>query len=263
MKDPAYWKALMLEASRIDYGEPLPQITEEFLTVWASHYARIASMTSPRPSLLEIGAGYGVLAAGLAQMAGGSVWATEHPSRRYLSSSSFREFLSAHGARLVANDLKEGLPFGAGKVRQVFCCDVIEHLTADQMVGLLEEIFRVLLPGGELILSTPNLNRFSNFVRFLSNHTVNPPISVSKVGDTYGHIRELAPKELGNLLWSRGFSTEALVYGLIPYFTFEAVEGGKPISSRGGRLINKLTRLLSRFRSSFGDEIYLRARRMS
>jgi SAM-dependent methyltransferase len=147
-------------------------------------------------------------------------------------------------------------------VRQVFCCDVIEHLTADQMVGLLEEIFRVLLPGGELILSTPNLNRFSNFVRFLSNHTVNPPITVSKVGDTYGHIRELAPKELGNLLWSRGFSTEALVYGLIPYFTFEAVEGGKPISSRAGRLINKLTRLLSRFRSSFGDEIYLRARRL-
>jgi hypothetical protein len=135
MKDPAYWKALMLEASRIDYGEPLPQITEEFLTVWASHYARIASMTSPRPSLLEIGAGYGVLAAGLAQVAGGSVWATEHPSRRYLSSPSFREFLSAHGARLVANDLKEGLPFGAGKVRQVFCCDVTEHLTADQMVG--------------------------------------------------------------------------------------------------------------------------------
>lgn len=263
MKRPAHWKALMRKASRVDYGEPLPQITEEFFTVWASHYARIATMTPPKPSLLEIGAGYGVLASGLAQMAGGSVWTTEHPSRGYLYRPSFRDFLSAHGVCLVANDLKEGLPFGTGKIRQVFCCDVIEHLPAEQMGRLVEEIFRVLAPGGELILSTPNLNRFSNLVRFLSNHTVNPPITVSKVGDTYGHVREMAPKELVNLLWSRGLSTEALVYGLIPYFTFQAVEGSKPVSSKAGDFINTLTRLLYRFRSSFGDEIYLLARRMS
>jgi SAM-dependent methyltransferase len=260
--DTTFWKNLILEASRLDYGEPVPDVDDRFLEVWSSHYACIAAMASPRSGLLEIGAGYGVLAAGLGELTGGPVWATEHPSRSYLFRPGYRAFLRARGVLLVAHDLGEGLPFRPGIFAQVYACDVIEHLFPEAVMNLLEEIARVLVPGGELILSTPNLNRLANCVRLLRGHSVNPPLEIQRIGATFGHIREFAPKEVALFLERRGFRTVRQTFGLNPYFTVEAFGGYNVFSPRAAKILNRLTALVSRLLPAAGDEMYMLARRL-
>ncbi|HTW51518.1 MAG TPA: class I SAM-dependent methyltransferase [Stellaceae bacterium] len=59
-----------------------------------------------------------------------------------------------HGFRGRTMDIEQGLDFSDGSFDLVFCSEVIEHLAAP--AHLLNEAFRVLVPGGRMILSTPN-----------------------------------------------------------------------------------------------------------
>ena len=259
---PAFWSELIMKAAHIDYGEALPELDDQFLSVWSSHYAHIAVMTKPKAPLLEIGTGFGVLASGLGQITRGDIWSTEHPSRAYLFREAYRDFVREHGVRLVANDLVDGLPFSTGSVAQVYLCDVIEHLSYKDGTAILDEIVRVLPPGGELILSTPNLNRLSNAIRFFKGHSVNPPFQVQQCGDTYGHIREFAPREMAMLLRRHGMEPKRCTFGLNPYFTADAFGEENIFSPKAVRMINRLTGLFARFFPSVGDEMYILACRL-
>jgi SAM-dependent methyltransferase len=251
-----FWNSLILEASRIDYAEHIPEITEQFRNVWSRHYAAIASLTRPTPPILEIGAGFGILAAGLGHSTGVPIWATEHPSRHYLFRSGYQNFLAKKGVHLVAHDLREGLPFCSESFATVYCCDVIEHLMPLYIIPVLHEISRVLAPGGYLVFSTPNLNRFSNFIRFIAGHSINPPLNVSKAGETFGHIRELAPKEMQALLRDVGLVTKKLVFGLNPYYTDKAFGEKNIFPACQAKTINCVTGILSWIIPSVGDGIY-------
>jgi SAM-dependent methyltransferase len=57
------------------------------------------------------------------------------------------------GVTLVACALDQGLPFVDGSFDALLCCEVIEHLV--DVGRALEEMNRVLRPGGLLFLSTP------------------------------------------------------------------------------------------------------------
>lgn len=46
------------------------------------------------------------------------------------------------------------LPFDSGQFEAVFCISVIEHLARHQMTSALQELNRVLRPGGRLLLTT-------------------------------------------------------------------------------------------------------------
>ncbi len=54
----------------------------------------------------------------------------------------------------LTHDVEKGLPFGERSFDVVWCTEVIEHLY--QPGSLLEEIRRVLRPGGIAVLTTPN-----------------------------------------------------------------------------------------------------------
>jgi SAM-dependent methyltransferase len=60
----------------------------------------------------------------------------------------------AHGFDGRAMDIERGLDFPDASFDLLFCSEVIEHLAAPER--LASEAFRVLVPGGKLILSTPN-----------------------------------------------------------------------------------------------------------
>ena len=63
-----------------------------------------------------------------------------------------RESLFGGATRLER--LPSGLPANAYDV--VFCVEVVEHLTGDELETTLAEFRRVLKPGGTLVLTTPN-----------------------------------------------------------------------------------------------------------
>ncbi len=54
----------------------------------------------------------------------------------------------------VLADFRCGLPFGEGTVDAVHCSHVLEHV--DDLLGLMEEIWRVLRPGGRAYIRFPH-----------------------------------------------------------------------------------------------------------
>lgn len=59
------------------------------------------------------------------------------------------------------------LPFPAASFDRALCLDVLEHLAYEEQPRALAEIFRVLRPGGELLVSVPNLAHLQSRVQFL------------------------------------------------------------------------------------------------
>jgi ubiquinone/menaquinone biosynthesis C-methylase UbiE len=59
------------------------------------------------------------------------------------------------------------LPYGAAAFDRATCLDVLEHLTFEEQPKALAELFRVLRPGGELLVSVPNLAHLQSRVHFL------------------------------------------------------------------------------------------------
>ena len=52
-------------------------------------------------------------------------------------------------------------------VNTIYCCHVLEHFTKPEVPLVLKEWYRVLKPGGEIILVVPNINRWA--LRYLLN----------------------------------------------------------------------------------------------
>lgn len=59
------------------------------------------------------------------------------------------------------------LPYTDGTFDRATCLDVLEHLTFDEQPKALAELFRVLRPRGELLVSVPNLAHLQSRVHFL------------------------------------------------------------------------------------------------
>jgi SAM-dependent methyltransferase len=59
------------------------------------------------------------------------------------------------------------LPYDAATFERATCLDVLEHLTFEEQPKALAELFRVLRPGGELLVSVPNLAHLQSRVHFL------------------------------------------------------------------------------------------------
>lgn len=259
--DKHYWKRILLEAARIDFHEPLPDLDDRFVNVWTAHYAAIAGLTRPGARILEMGTGYAVLAAGLGRLDGSFVLGLEHPSRSYFFSAEYSQFLRQNNVTLIGADFRHGLPLCAQSVDTAYCCDVLEHLEPRVVLDVLYEVSRVVRPGGELVLSTPNLNRFSNLARLIWGHTVNPPIDCDMHGQTCGHIREFSPREMNMYLHRAGFQTVCCKYEHNPYFTAHAFGQENVWSANQAAWINRLTRIAAWVFPRLGDEMYIVARK--
>ena len=53
-------------------------------------------------------------------------------------------------------DVTEGLPFEDGTVDEIQAIDFLEHIPIGKVVPLIEEIYRVLKPGGSFVSLTPS-----------------------------------------------------------------------------------------------------------
>jgi SAM-dependent methyltransferase len=58
------------------------------------------------------------------------------------------------------------LPFGDTSFDRVLCLDVLEHLALHDQAAAIAELFRVLVPDGEALVSVPNLAHLQSRVSF-------------------------------------------------------------------------------------------------
>ncbi len=222
---------------------PGQQHHERELRSWFRHYLYLLELSSLyEGNTLEIGTGFGVLAAGLSKQPGKTVFTIEHPSRTYFHESNYANYFLKNRIHLIGADVNDGLPFASHTFDLICCCDVIEHLWPKQIDILSNEIHRTMKPGGYLILSTPNLGRIQNIWRFLKGQPVNPKLSVDTFGDTFGHIREFLPKELIEIFAS--FDLKKIAYRpLLPVDDY--------FFSKKGEIMSTVAYFFPRWREEF------------
>ena len=116
----------------------------------------------------------------------------------------------AHGLPVVRGSVEHpGLPFGSHCVDLVIVSEIIEHLVDPDTA--LREARRILVPGGHLLLSTPNLAAWYN--RGLLMLGVQPMFTEVSLQGIYGrpghevvgHLRVFTRRALVGLLQAHGF----------------------------------------------------------
>lgn len=98
-------------------------------------------------------------------------------------------------------------PYEDATFDTVLFCEIIEHLLADP-AHALNEIRRVLKPGGVLVLTTPNVARLDNVRKIIVGENIYDPYSGY---GAYGrHNREYTRAELSDLLKANGFHVRTI-----------------------------------------------------
>jgi SAM-dependent methyltransferase len=116
-----------------------------------------------------------------------------------------------YSLRVVRCDIeREPLPFNDHSIGMITLCATFEHLRVDPIFAL-EEMRRVLEPGGLLYLTTPNLYRLGNIASFALGRglTFDPIREYGKLRSVghMGHIREYTASEIRRFLERAGFAT--------------------------------------------------------
>jgi SAM-dependent methyltransferase len=129
---------------------------------------------------------------------------------------------SSNGREILRCDLdlfdveRDTFPYPDGHFELVLACELLEHLRNDPM-HMLFEIYRVLEPDGQILLSTPNCASLSSLEQCLwrsanpYTYSLYPDPERPGREDAASHIREYTPDEVGRVLGAAGFSPEFLI----------------------------------------------------
>jgi ubiquinone/menaquinone biosynthesis C-methylase UbiE len=118
------------------------------------------------------------------------------------------DICNRHGCRAVQGDVNN-LPFLSKSVDFVLFMEVIEHLEHPEKA--IQEIRRILVPGGRLVLVFPN-DRVFKIARILT-------LRFREAAYDPGHVRQWTPHDTRDLLKRNGFNT---IYSQnIPFFLWQ------------------------------------------
>ncbi len=157
-----------------------------------------------RGRLLDVAAGSGIAAEALSAQ-GWEVAAID-------ISDELVAQVRARGLDARLHDLASGpLPFEDASFEAVFAGEIIEHLV--DTTAFLDEVRRVLGPGGILVVTTPNLASLENRLRLLLGRY---PIWVEFALSDQGHVRAYTLPTLRTHLQARGFVVEAIAGNWVP-----------------------------------------------
>lgn len=120
-----------------------------------------------------------------------------------------------HGLDVARVDIEtEPLPFADGAFAAVVFAEILEHLRIDPLFTL-EEMARVVRPGGRVLLATPNITPLHRlrFARGLP-YAGDPLIEFRKLREIghAGHLRLYSRSEVGDLLAAVGLQVERFVH---------------------------------------------------
>ena len=168
-------------------------------------YIQAHAPENQSPRLLDVGAQFGALAIYATQL-GCRAAALDHG----MYAKAFREAVADRGVDYRGCDLgREPLPFADNSFDFATYTDVIEH-HAFSPKRVLAEIHRVLVPGGRLILATPNHASIYNRIKLFFGGSVNDEFdyffNTTADAETYdGHHREFTRAEIRSALEQSGF----------------------------------------------------------
>ena len=145
----------LLNQSLIRYLDHIYQDTVR----WRYEAQRRCLEHNPSAVLLDIGCQTGINTLRLAQTIG-----TDRIIGLEYNASTLQE-AAAQGIRPITGDANWPLPLPDSSVDVVTAMDVVEHLVNPRM--LVQNAFRVLRPGGYLVLATPNLASWHNIFALL------------------------------------------------------------------------------------------------
>lgn len=75
----------------------------------------------------------------------------------------------------VVRDVRKGLPFDSDSADEILASHFLEHLTADEMLDLLEECYRVLKGGARMVILVPLREPYSlDHVRAFDERSFDP-----------------------------------------------------------------------------------------
>ncbi len=161
---------------------------------------------------LDVGCGEGDVAVEIQRLSGARVAGVDI-SQRMVDTARGRG-IEAHLVDLAT----DSLPFADGSFDLVYMAEVIEHLVRPDKA--LEEIKRVLRPGGHLVLSTPNLACLPNRLLLafgllplyaeVSEETVlgRGLSALGQGGRPVGHLRLHTRRSLVEMLQLHGFTVQ-------------------------------------------------------
>jgi SAM-dependent methyltransferase len=141
---------------------------------------------------------------------------------------------------------EDDFPFDAHSFDVVLFCEILEHLLMDP-VAVLRQLYRVLKPGGALVLTTPNVARLENVLAMVNGANIYDPYS--GFGPYGRHNREYNRHELHRLLDFAGFEVE---------YSFTA--DGSPADPRRWPRYEMTTPLVDFRREDLGQYLFVRAR---
>ena len=168
-------------------------------------YILVHSPENQTSRLLDVGAQFGAL----------TIYSTQLGCRAAaldygMYAKAFHEAVADRGVDYRECDLgREPLPFADNSFDFAAYTDVIEH-HAFSPKRVLAEIHRVLVPGGRLILATPNHASLYNGIKRLFGASVNDEFdyffNTTADTETYdGHHREFTRAEIRSALEQTGF----------------------------------------------------------
>lgn len=138
-------------AARGDYHRE-PDPSWDYYPTYLAKLAAVRAWLDPLPPstrVLDAGCGEGVLV-------------TEYAGRLAIEGCD-----ANYSSDRVRTGSVTALPYDAGSFDRALCLDVLEHLTFEEQPRALSELHRVLRPGGELLVSVPNLAHLQSRVHFL------------------------------------------------------------------------------------------------
>lgn len=147
------------------------------------------------------------------------------------------------GISVVQMDLKQTFPYRKNVFDFVFAGEIIEHIMNTRV--FLTDVRRVMKQGAKLILTTPNLARIEDRLRFLFGKT---PKHTTPIHDyLYLHIRPFTADSLKRALAFTGFEVERLESNYV-YF--------------GGLKAGPFSRLLAQMFPGIGKALIVKAHKI-
>ena len=136
-----------------------------------------------------------------------------------ISPERFQSTIDRFGLDIKKCDIeREALPFPDNYCDVVLFNEIFEHLRIN-LIFTMREVLRILKPGGQLFLSTPNMRSLRGIRNFLFKRRVQS--NWWNIYDEYekleilghmGHVREYTTTEVSDFLRRVGFNPEVIVY---------------------------------------------------